>query len=291
MNVADSPRVRTVTELDPRDGSFDVTEPRTLRALRDAEDRHFWHRTRNELIGSRLGALGVLPGARVIELGCGGGCVTAHLSRAGYRVVGVDGHRELIALAADRAPHASFWVHDLSRGVAELPDGGFDAAGLFDVIEHLDDPRAALRDAWTLVRGGGWVVGTVPAMLRLWSRVDEQAGHRRRYEVSMLAEELRTLPGAERIEVRPFNRLLVPAMMVQRKLVSRLRDRGSVSEVNMGVPPRWLNRLAAVALRWEYRWSPAIDRLTDTGASLWFAARKPNDLPERVPRGGVEPPT
>ncbi len=284
-------RIQVLSELDAHDVGFDVTNARTLRALREAEDRHFWHRTRNELIAQRLGRLGVGPGARVVELGCGGGCVTAHLARQGYEVVGVDGHRALVELAAERAPSARFWVHDLSRGVAELPERGFDAAGLFDVIEHLDEPRAAVASALALVREGGWVVGTVPAMMRLWSRVDEQAGHRRRYERKALREELEAVAGAESVQVVAFNRVLVAPMLVQRRLVSRRGDRGSISEANLGVPRGWVNQLAGALLRAERRAGFVLDRLPCKGASLWFALRKREDRPNRVPRGGVEPPT
>jgi SAM-dependent methyltransferase len=283
-------RIEVISELDASHAGFDVTDERTLRALRDAEDRHFWHLTRNELIVERLAAIGVRPGARFVELGCGGGCVTAYLSRAGYDVVGVDGHRALVELASSRAPDARFWVHDLSRGAGGLPERGFDAAGLFDVIEHLDDPRAALRDALDLVRDGGWLVGTVPASMRLWSRVDVQAGHRRRYEPSTLRADLRSIDVAD-IRIAPFNRVLVPAMMVQRRVVSRLGDRGRISEANLGVPPWWANRLAAWVLRAERRLSPVLDRRNLPGASLWFAARKRTNRGEGVPRGGVEPPT
>lgn len=284
-------RVRVVSELDARDAGFDVTDARTLKALREAEERHFWHATRNELIGRRLRALGVERGARIVELGCGGGCVTAYLSRSGYDVVGVDGHKGLIELAAERAPGARFWVHDLTRGVRELPERGFEAAGLFDVIEHLDDPRRALRAGLELVRGGGWVVGTVPALTRLWSRVDEQAGHRRRYDEATLWEELAGLEGVDATQVRAFNRVLVPMMMVQRRVVSRGADRASVSEANLGVPRWWVNAIAAAVLRMEHRASWVLDRTSIPGASLWFAVRKRRNEPDWVPRGGVEPPT
>ncbi len=286
----DGARIEVISELDAGHTGFDVTDERTLRALREAEDRHFWHITRNELIADRLAAIGVRPGARIVDLGCGGGCVTAYLSRAGYDVVGVDGHRALVELASSRAPDARFWVHDLSRGVGGLPERGFDVAGLFDVIEHLDDPRAALRDALALMRDGGWLVGTVPALMRLWSRVDVQAGHRRRYEPSTLWADLRSVD-VEAIRIAPFNRVLVPAMLVQRRVVSRIGDRGRISEANLGVPPWWANGLAAWVLRVERHLAPVLDRRNLPGASLWFAARKPTNRGGVVPRGGVEPPT
>lgn len=276
-------RIRVISELDPGDGAFDVTDDRVMAALREAEDRHFWHRTRNEWIAERLRNVGVSKGARIIELGCGGGCVTAHLSRCGYEVVGVEGQRGLVELAASRASEARFWLHDLRRGVGELPERGFDVAGLFDVIEHIERPREVLESACTLVREGGMVVGTVPALRALWSRIDEQSGHKTRYEVETLREVLRGVSGAEVVEVVPFNRALVPLLWVQRKLVTR-QDRSGSARANLEVPRAPVNELMAGVLRAERRLSRWLDTPRVQGSSLWFAIRV-------VPRGGVEPPT
>ena len=43
----------------------------------EAEERHFWHRARNGFIARKLVRAGVPRGARVLELGCGAGCVAA----------------------------------------------------------------------------------------------------------------------------------------------------------------------------------------------------------------------
>lgn len=217
-------RVQFISELDPGDPSFDVTDARVMELLARAEDHHFWHRTRNEWIAGRLAKLGVGAGARVIELGCGGGCVTAHLASSGYEVVGVEGQRSLVELASRRAPNARFFVHDLRRGVQELPERGFDAAGLFDVIEHVEQPEQVVAAAGAMVREGGLVVGTVPGMQALWSRIDEQAGHRLRYDPETLRATLERVPGADVIEIVPFNRALVPMLWVQRRVVT-LRGR------------------------------------------------------------------
>ena len=288
MTSVASGRIETLTELDAGHEPFDVTDARAMAALRDAEDRHFWFRSRNELIDERLLRLGV--GKRFIDLGCGGGSVTAHLARRGRDVVGVDGHRALVELAASRAPSARFWVHDLSRGVDVVPERDFDAAGLFDVIEHLDEPVRALADATSLVAPGGYVVGTVPALPSLWSRVDEQAGHRVRYVRDTLRMVLERVVDAEVVEVVPFHRLLVPLLYVQRRMVARRRGMGAVSEANMWVPPRLANAALLRALRLERRSARFADLTSVQGASLWFAIRR-RPFPPVVPRGGVEPPT
>lgn len=276
-------RIRVISELDPSDASFDVTDARVMSALRQAEERHFWHVTRNEWICERLAALGVVRGARVIELGCGGGCVTAQLSAEGYEVVGVEGQRSLVQLASQRAPAARFFVHDLRRGVGELPERGFDVAALFDVLEHIEEPSEVLRQAATLVRDGGLVVGTVPALRALWSRIDEQAGHKVRYERDTLRAVLQAVQGTRVLQVAAFNRVLVPMLLVQRKLVTR-RARSEASQANLAVPAWPVNRAMAALLRAERRVTRWLDSARLPGSSLFFAMQV-------VPRGGVEPPT
>lgn len=267
-------RIRTFSELGDRHAAFDVSDARAMAALREAEDRHFWHRARNAFIAERLASLGVREGSRFVELGCGGGCVSAHLSSIGLDVVGVEGHRALVEQAAGRAPRAWFWVHDLSRGVGELPAGRFDAAGLFDVIEHLADPLAALRNARSLVSEGGWIVGTVPAMMSLWSRVDEQAGHRTRYDRTRLRVLLDAVEGCRVHEVVPFHRSLVPLLRLRKWVVARGRDVGEVSETNFRVPFGPVNAALSGVLCFERVVARRLALDHVEGASLWFALQR-----------------
>jgi SAM-dependent methyltransferase len=264
--------LRVVSSLKVADPAYSVTDVEAMRALRHAEDQHFWFRARNHFIAARLGRLGVGSGSAILDLGCGAGCVSAHLARLGYRLTGVEGHLPLARVAAARAPSASFIVYDLASGMDSLGMGQFDAVALFDVIEHMDDPRRTLEGALKLARPGGWVVGTVPALMRLWTEVDRLSGHRLRFEEEELTGLLHTVPGASRVEVVPFNRLLVPLLALQRKRVSRDPSRSLTENfripwlpVNVGlVAALWLERLA----------SGLLARTTLPGASLWFAFRR-----------------
>lgn len=264
--------VRVLSCLPEDHRNFDVSEERFTRALARAEDGHFWFRARNQLIERHLSGLGLRGGASLIELGCGGGCVAAHLSQAGYQVTGVDGHVTLVRRAALRAPGATFVVHDLSQGTGPL-GGPYDAAALFDVIEHLDDPLGALAGAVALVREGGLVVGTVPALMSLWSQVDVQSGHRLRYDRAGLRSLLDRVPGASVVEVCDFNRLLVPMLWLQRRMVVK-HDAATTSEENLKVPPAPVNASLLAGLKLEMALAPLLDPLPWPGASLWFALRR-----------------
>ncbi len=261
-------------ELAPDDPSFDISDEGVMAALFSAEDRHFWHRARNRFILGRLRRLSLARGARIVELGCGAGCVARELSLAGYDLTGVDGHRALIDIAGKRAPTASFLCRDLRLGVPDLGAGTFDAACLFDVLEHLDEPDHALRTALDLVRSGGFVVGTVPALMSLWSGVDEQAGHKIRYTHATLREVLSAVTGARIVEIASFFRSLVPIIWAQRRLIGE-RASPSAAVKNLTVPPRPVNGALLAMVTLEHLAAPVLDKLGVPGASLWFALEKP----------------
>jgi SAM-dependent methyltransferase len=265
-------------ELALDDPAFDISDHGDVAALLRAERSHFWHRARNAYIAGKLRELGVPAGATVLELGCGAGCVAAHLSRAGYRVTGVDGHRALVEVACARAPDARFLCRDLRRPIGELSSESFQVVGLFDVIEHLDDPVAALEGALHHVRDGGWLVGTVPALMSLWSSIDVHAGHKTRYSESSLRGTLAGVRHARDIEISSFFRSLVPLMWAQRRLIARRGDaRESIQ--NLTVPPRPVNRALLALLSLERHGGRLLRPLP--GASLWFSLRAQGGAPQR----------
>jgi SAM-dependent methyltransferase len=265
--------LQILSELPEHDEGFSVRERRALLALAQAEDQHFWHRTRNLWISDRLRAWGTVPPATILELGCGGGCVSAHLNQHGYTVTGVEGHAVLAQQAALRAPEAHFFVCDLEKDAKTLPQQHYDAVAMFDVLEHLDDPRSALELAAHYTRPGGLIVGTVPALQWLWSQVDVQAGHRLRYEREDLKELLSSLPGLQVLEVMPFNRWLVPVMWMQRKFVVR-NSVAETSEQNFKVPQKPINLTLYALTRLEHHLAQAGHWQRGWGSSLWFAIRK-----------------
>ncbi len=264
------------SELLPDDAAFDISDEADVRALLRAEEAHFWHRARNAFIRRKIEALGVRPGARVLELGCGAGCVSAELARAGYEVTGVDGHRSLLAVACTRAPQARFFCHDLRRGLPDVERGTFDVVGLFDVVEHLDDPVQALGEALRFAKPAGYVVGTVPALMALWSSIDVHAGHKTRYSKRTLAATLGAVRGARVLEIEPFFRSLVPLLWAQRRCVGKPdgaepHEHAKAAVHNMRVPPFPINAALLAIATAEHALALRLRQAPLPGASLWFA--------------------
>jgi len=99
------------------------------------------------------------PGLSLIDVGCGPGSITAEFAgRLGPdAVLGVDTSRDVIALANERYSDsgASFQVMD---GYAlEIEDDRYDIAHAHQVLQHVSDPVAALREMKRVVRPGGIV--------------------------------------------------------------------------------------------------------------------------------------
>jgi arsenite methyltransferase len=107
-------------------------------------------------------ALGVAPGERILDVGCGPGYYVAELlEEVGPEgsVVGIDSSQQMLAVAAARVEgndNATFGEGDaVSLGVA---DGDFDAAICVQVLEYVPNVGAALAEIHRALRPGGRAV-------------------------------------------------------------------------------------------------------------------------------------
>ncbi len=142
--------------------------------------RHPWWRARAALTRSLLKKLHIHPPARVLDAGCGWGSTLLMLERSGYDVTGLDlSRRALEQLRAER-PDRHLIEADLSQDLPSSATPIYDAVLALDVIEHLDDDRYAVSRLSKLLRPGGWLILSVPALPELFSEFDAIQGHRRR---------------------------------------------------------------------------------------------------------------
>jgi SAM-dependent methyltransferase len=179
----------------------------------DTEDRHWWFVGRRRLVTDLLAR--TQARGRILDLGCGTGGVLQHLSPFGD------------AIGLDPAPEAAQYcrlrsVPMIVGSGMELPfaDASFDAVLALDVIEHVPDDVALLCEARRVLRPGGVLVVTVPALPWLWSAHDDVNHHYRRYTLSTLRGSLRA-GGFRPRQISYYNAILLP-LAIARKFINRL---------------------------------------------------------------------
>src|SRR5690606_35716431 len=105
------------------------------------------------------------------------------------------------------------------------PEVAADARVAFEVLEHIEDDAAALREWMRWVRPGGLMLLSVPAHQHRFGPMDTAVGHYRRYSKTELADKLQET-GLIGVEVRAYG---MPAGYMldwvrQRLLAGRLDD-------------------------------------------------------------------
>lgn len=109
-----------------------------------------------------LGRLVPPTARRVLDVGCGSGALGGWLKEAvpDRVVIGVDRDPAAAAAAATRLDRA--FAVDVEREAIPLPAGSVDCVLFGDLLEHLVDPEAVLRDGRRLLAAGGCVLASVP---------------------------------------------------------------------------------------------------------------------------------
>lgn len=118
----------------------------------------------------------------ILDVGCGTGANLEMLSQFGD-AEGVDVSHDALAFCRERG------LKNVRHGEAEkLPyeDETFDLVTALDVVEHLDDDLAGLREMQRVLKPGGRALFFVPAFKFLWGVQDDISHHRRRYRIPEL---------------------------------------------------------------------------------------------------------
>jgi SAM-dependent methyltransferase len=98
-------------------------------------------------------------GRRLLEVGCGAGFFLKAAERAGWQVQGIELSAEASQFAIERL---NLPIRRERAEEAPIPPGSFDAAAMFDVIEHLFEPRAVLAAIARALEPGGTLVINTP---------------------------------------------------------------------------------------------------------------------------------
>ena len=199
--------------------------------LAQREAGNFWFEARNAIIVRTLKRF--FPQLQsFLEIGCGTGFVLSGIARAfpEVRLVGTEIFVAGLPFAAARVPSASFAQMDARR----LPYAAeFDVVGAFDVIEHIEEDVDVLENLKHAVKLGGGVVISVPQHKWLWSDIDKQSFHFRRYEMRELHEKIEGV-GLEIVYSTSFVSLLLPLMFLSRRRKSESLEFDAGREFRIG---------------------------------------------------------
>ncbi|MDP3618952.1 MAG: class I SAM-dependent methyltransferase [Ramlibacter sp.] len=213
-------------------------KPQAYVDMARVQHRHWWFNARREILRSRISALGLPAGARLLEIGSGTGGNLEMLCGFG-RVVGVEMSQEAISfacrLAVVRDGRAQLVRGRCPEALDDI-EGTFDLICLFDVLEHIAADSEVLRELSKLLAPGGRIMVTVPAYEWLWSEHDVDLHHFRRYNRGSLNRAF-GLAGLNVTRLSHFNTLLFPLAVAARLLCKALGR----SQVGKDMPSAPLN--------------------------------------------------
>lgn len=122
---------------------------------------------------------------RVLDFGAGSGQFAVPMAQLGFDVTALEPDGRLRARIADAGVRAV-------AGPAEIPDGSLAFVYTLNVLEHIEDDAAALRQLRAKLAAEGRLLIYVPAFPVLYTSMDAKVGHVRRYTRSTLMSAVRT---------------------------------------------------------------------------------------------------
>ena len=235
-------------------------EIKTLQEMINAADIHPWYRSRLTLVenwGAQLksGDIGV-------DIGCGSGAAAQLLQETyGLTVAGFDISEFAVEASLQRG------VKTIQADVTklDLASNTQDFAISLDVIEHIEDRHALLKEIFRILKPGGKCLITVPAHMWLWSNHDVLNHHFRRYSKSELLQDIKEA-GFTVSNLRWWNSIFLPYIFLTRFL----RKNSESSEFE--APPKLLQPVVWAILNFEAK-SNLVGKLI--GVSLVVEIQKP----------------
>lgn len=191
----------------------------------------------------------VLPelGRRVLEIGCGIGNFTellaARCTNDAEAVIAIDASADCIALLKSRCPQVHAFALDASSdALLDVARFNPDSCVLLNVLEHIEDDRAALARIASILPSRGVIAMLAPAFPSLYGPIDRNLGHHRRYSRETIAQVARAT-GLRIRKIRYVNALGFFGWWTNAHLLKR--EAQSESQIE------WFDRLVPLISRLE----------------------------------------
>src|SRR3954451_3161630 len=209
-------------------------EPQEYQLMDTVEDGMWWYRALHSRVLEALGQ----PSGRMLDAGCGTGGFLARLKTT-WPEAEAEG-LERNPKAAARA-QAKAGVPVAAGCVMTMPfaDASFQAVTSMDVLCHAAvEPATALAEMHRVLAPGGRLVLNLPAFQWLLSAHDHRVHNVRRFTASDAARML-TEAGFSAVTTRYWNTLLLPMMVLQRKILASAPENCS----DVAAFPPWQDRM------------------------------------------------
>jgi 2-polyprenyl-6-hydroxyphenyl methylase / 3-demethylubiquinone-9 3-methyltransferase len=135
-------------------GKFDALASRFWDPRGEFRPLHLLNPVRARFVAERA----TLSGARVLDVGCGGGLLAEALARGGAKVAAIDLAPGMIEVARLHALEQNLNIDYrvvAAEAVAAAETGGFDVVTCMEMLEHVPEPERMIATLSTLVRPGG----------------------------------------------------------------------------------------------------------------------------------------
>ncbi len=179
------------------------------------EDSNFWFRSRNTLIMYFLKKY--CPDLQqFLEIGCGTAFVSTGIRKAfpHISITGSEIYINGLDKAANRLAENATLIQMDARNIPYTEE--FDVIGSLDVLEHIEDDEKVIAEIFRALKPGGFALIAVPQHMWMWSDVDNQACHVRRYRRYELQEKMIN-EGFKIVRTTSFVSFLLPLMWLTRK--------------------------------------------------------------------------
>ncbi|RIL07582.1 MAG: glycosyl transferase [Proteobacteria bacterium] len=186
---------------------------------------------------------------RVLEIGSGTGGISRNLLGA-KRLVVTDtraDYRDMLARMFSNYEHVAVRPLTLGEPAPELAGERFDTVVCANVLEHVEDDVAALRQIHDLLAPGGRLVLVVPMLRALYGEMDRAIHHHRRYERAEIEEKL-AKAGFALEEFAALNALGIPGWWLNSVVLRRRAVPGLQARLNDWLVP-WVRFEQRLGLR------------------------------------------
>jgi SAM-dependent methyltransferase len=243
-------------------------QPHTYSIMYSIEENHWWFAGRRRILASFLKRIcATLPNKpEILDVGCGTGANLQLLGKFG-QAEGVDVSPDALAFCRERG------LTGVRLGTAErlpYPDESFDLVTGLDVVEHLDDDIAGLKEMKRVLRPGGRALVFVPAFMFLWGVQDDISHHRRRYTIRQIKRSM-TAAGLE-VERATYTNVTFFLPILLGRVLMRITGFRPASENVLTID--FLNKPLGLILGSEHLWLRFFN--IPIGVSAICVARRPD---------------